>query len=179
MPVFTQLNVKLESLQSHFILTMSHWSSGLPVCFLSQGTQVQIPRGVLMWNQNSPDSDVSLQTACNIRYMNKHIIVSFDILSRYFLAEYRNINTMKADYGAYGGSSWSHEAPDRAAAVCIVKSPLQPPCFLLETWKLVAGARAQANIVPTPDRQILHLNLSLYPPLLHAGVCLIHTWVYS
>jgi hypothetical protein len=38
----------VESLQSHFILTMSHWSSGLPVCFPSQGTRVQIPRGVLM-----------------------------------------------------------------------------------------------------------------------------------
>jgi hypothetical protein len=50
----------VESLQSHFILTMSHWSSGLPVCFPSQGTQVQIPRGVLMWNRNSPVSDVSL-----------------------------------------------------------------------------------------------------------------------
>jgi hypothetical protein len=37
----------VESLQSHFILTMSHWSSGLPVCFPSQGTQVQIPRGYL------------------------------------------------------------------------------------------------------------------------------------
>jgi hypothetical protein len=35
----------VESLQSHFILTMSHWSSGLPVCFPSQGTQVQIPKG--------------------------------------------------------------------------------------------------------------------------------------
>ncbi len=52
----------MESLQSIFILTMSHWSSGLPVCFLSQGTQVQIPRGVLMWNRDSPVSDVSLQT---------------------------------------------------------------------------------------------------------------------
>jgi hypothetical protein len=50
----------VESLQSHFILTMSHWSSGLPVCFLSQGTQVQIPRGVIMWNRDSPVSDVSL-----------------------------------------------------------------------------------------------------------------------
>jgi hypothetical protein len=29
------------------ILTMSHWSSGLPVCFLPQGTQVQIPGGDL------------------------------------------------------------------------------------------------------------------------------------
>jgi hypothetical protein len=35
----------LESLQSHFILTMSHWSSGLPICFPSQGTRVQIPWG--------------------------------------------------------------------------------------------------------------------------------------
>jgi hypothetical protein len=37
----------VESLQSRFFLTMSHWSSGLPVCFPSQGTQVQIPRGYL------------------------------------------------------------------------------------------------------------------------------------
>ncbi len=37
----------VESLQSHMILTMSYWSSGLPVCFPSQGTQVQIPRGDL------------------------------------------------------------------------------------------------------------------------------------
>jgi hypothetical protein len=51
----------VESLQSHFIITMSHWSSGLPVCFPSQGTQVQIPRGVLMWNRDSPYSDVSRQ----------------------------------------------------------------------------------------------------------------------
>ncbi len=35
----------LESMQSHCILTMSHWSSGLPVCFPSWGTQVQNPRG--------------------------------------------------------------------------------------------------------------------------------------
>jgi hypothetical protein len=41
-------NQLVESLQSHIILTMSHWSSGLPVCFPPQGTQVQIPRGVLM-----------------------------------------------------------------------------------------------------------------------------------
>ncbi len=46
----------VESLQSHFILTMPHWSSGLSVCFLSQGTRVQIPRGVLMWNWDSPVS---------------------------------------------------------------------------------------------------------------------------
>jgi hypothetical protein len=51
----------VKSLQSDFIFTMSHWSSGLPVCFPSQGTQVQIPRGVIMWNRDSPVSVVSLQ----------------------------------------------------------------------------------------------------------------------
>jgi hypothetical protein len=50
----------VENLQSQFILTMSHWSSGLPICFLSQGTQLQIPWGVLMWNRDSPDIVVSL-----------------------------------------------------------------------------------------------------------------------
>jgi hypothetical protein len=49
----------VEILQSHFILTMSHWSSGLPVCFPPQGTRVQIPRGVLLWNRDSPVSVVS------------------------------------------------------------------------------------------------------------------------
>ncbi len=42
------------------IITMSHWFSGLPVCFPSQGTPVQIPWGVLKWNQDSPVSVVSL-----------------------------------------------------------------------------------------------------------------------
>jgi hypothetical protein len=37
----------VESLQSDFILTMYHWSRGLPVCFLSQGTWVQNPWGAL------------------------------------------------------------------------------------------------------------------------------------
>ncbi len=50
----------VESLQSHFILTMSHWSSGLTLCFPSRGTWVQIPWGVLMWNWDSPGSAVSL-----------------------------------------------------------------------------------------------------------------------
>jgi hypothetical protein len=51
----------VESLQSHFIPTMSHWSSGLTLCFPIQGTWVQIPWGVLMWNRDSPVSVVSLQ----------------------------------------------------------------------------------------------------------------------
>jgi hypothetical protein len=50
----------VENLQSPFSLTMSHWSSGLTLCFLLQGTWVQIPWGVLMWNRDSPVSDVSL-----------------------------------------------------------------------------------------------------------------------
>jgi hypothetical protein len=37
----------VESLQSHFILTMSHWSSELTLCFPSQGTWVQISGGYL------------------------------------------------------------------------------------------------------------------------------------
>ncbi len=50
----------VESLQSHFILTTSHWSSGLPICFPTHGAWVQIPRGVLIWNRDSPVSNVSL-----------------------------------------------------------------------------------------------------------------------
>ena len=38
------INTTVESLQSHFILTMSHWSSGLTLCFPSQGTWVGCPR---------------------------------------------------------------------------------------------------------------------------------------
>jgi hypothetical protein len=51
----------VESLQFHCIHTMSHWSSGLPICFPSQGTRDQIPWGVIMWNRDSPVSIVSLQ----------------------------------------------------------------------------------------------------------------------
>jgi hypothetical protein len=43
-------NIKIdlvETMQSHMILTMSHWSSGLTLCFPSQGTWVQIPWGDL------------------------------------------------------------------------------------------------------------------------------------
>ncbi len=37
----------VESLQSHCIYTMSHWSSGLPVCFPLWGTRVQSSKGYL------------------------------------------------------------------------------------------------------------------------------------
>jgi hypothetical protein len=41
------LNNLCKEPQSHFILTMSYWSSGLTLCFLSQETWVQIPWGYL------------------------------------------------------------------------------------------------------------------------------------
>jgi hypothetical protein len=37
----------VESLQSHCIHIMSHWSSGLPICFPSWGTRGQTPGGYL------------------------------------------------------------------------------------------------------------------------------------
>jgi hypothetical protein len=59
----------VESLQSHCIHIQFHWSSGPPICFPSWGTRVQsIPRGVQMWNRDSPVSDVSLH--------NKQIFIS-------------------------------------------------------------------------------------------------------
>ncbi len=54
------LHLIVQSLQAHFILTISHWSSGLTLCFPSQGTWVQIPWGVLLWNRDSPVSVVLL-----------------------------------------------------------------------------------------------------------------------
>jgi hypothetical protein len=45
--LFSEIQALVQRLQSHFILIMSHWSSGLPVCFPSHGTQVQIPWGYL------------------------------------------------------------------------------------------------------------------------------------
>jgi hypothetical protein len=52
---------RVESLQSHMILTMSHWSSGL-ICLLP-ATRVtgSNPLGGLMWIRDSPVSAVSLQ----------------------------------------------------------------------------------------------------------------------
>jgi hypothetical protein len=50
----------VESLQSHFILTMSHWSCGLPICFPSQGAWVQIPWGVLMFKGEEAHGDFDL-----------------------------------------------------------------------------------------------------------------------
>jgi hypothetical protein len=62
----------VESLQSHMILTMSHWSNGLPVCFLPQGTQVQIPRGDLC------------ETGILLLAMSRYNIVDYDMWSLIF-----------------------------------------------------------------------------------------------
>ncbi len=58
--VFFLFEATVESLQSHHIHTQFRWSSGPPVCFLSWGTWVQSPGGVLLWNRDSPVSVVSL-----------------------------------------------------------------------------------------------------------------------
>ncbi len=51
----------VESLQSHMILTMSHWSSGLTCLLPATRVTGSNPLGGLMWNQDSPISDVSLK----------------------------------------------------------------------------------------------------------------------
>ncbi len=50
----------VESLQSHMILTMSHWSSGLTCLLPATRVTGSNPREVLMWNWDSPVSVVSL-----------------------------------------------------------------------------------------------------------------------
>ncbi len=63
----------VKSLQSHFIFTMSHWSSGLPVCFQSQGTQVQNPWGDLS------ETGILLLALSNYRCINLiHFILNPD-----------------------------------------------------------------------------------------------------
>jgi hypothetical protein len=51
----------VESLQSHMILTMSHWSSGLTCLLHATRVTGSIPLGRLTWNRDSPVSIVSLQ----------------------------------------------------------------------------------------------------------------------
>ncbi len=43
----------VESLQSHMILTMSHWSSGLTCLLPATRVTGSNPLGVLMWNRDS------------------------------------------------------------------------------------------------------------------------------
>ncbi len=49
-----------ESLQSHCIHTMSHWSSGLPICSIMRDPS-SITGRVLMWNRDFPVGVVLLQ----------------------------------------------------------------------------------------------------------------------
>ncbi len=48
----------VESLQSHMILTMSHWSSGLTCLLPATRVTGSNPLGGLMWNRDSPVSVV-------------------------------------------------------------------------------------------------------------------------
>ncbi len=65
----------VESLQSHFILTMSHWFSGLPVCFPSWGTLVQSPGGYL-----SETGILLLAMSCYKSLFGKyHLTFSFSV----------------------------------------------------------------------------------------------------
>ncbi len=52
----------MQTLQSHLILTMSHWSSGLTCLLPASRVTGSNPLGVLMWNRESPVSVVSLQS---------------------------------------------------------------------------------------------------------------------
>ncbi len=52
--------VNVEILQSHMILTMSHWSSGLTCLLPATRVTGSNPLGGLMWNRDSPVSVVSL-----------------------------------------------------------------------------------------------------------------------
>ncbi len=55
----------VETLQSHMILTMSHWSSGLTCLLPATRVTGSNPLGGLMWNRDSSVSVVSLQlTLC-------------------------------------------------------------------------------------------------------------------
>ncbi len=83
----------MKSLQSHLILTMSHWFSGLPVCFPSQGTRVQIPWGVLMWNRDSPVSVVLLQ---DLIWINLHILY-INTVSVQICTGFKNKRTFSVD----------------------------------------------------------------------------------
>jgi hypothetical protein len=52
----------VESLQSHMIFTMSHWSSGLTCLLPATRVTGSNPLGGLMWSRDSPVSVVSLHS---------------------------------------------------------------------------------------------------------------------
>ncbi len=57
---FPCIYLHVESLQSHMILTMSHWSSGLTCLLPATRVTGSNPLGGPMWNRDSPVSVVSL-----------------------------------------------------------------------------------------------------------------------
>ncbi len=86
----------MESLESHFILIMSHWSSGLPVCFRSQGTRVQIPWGYLC--------ETGILLLALSRYNNKITVNSYCC----FQTKISKLELWRL-FLKPGGSHWSHD----------------------------------------------------------------------
>ncbi len=100
----------VKSLQSHMILTMSHWSRELPVCFLSQGTQVQIPWGVpdmidhhgLIWGELRPKPSLGPRA--------DNVIIPLDLTQLYcpgfMLAAGLPSGFTTDGVGCWGGTLW-------------------------------------------------------------------------
>ncbi len=86
----------VESLQSHYIHTMCHWSSGLPVCSVMRDPG-SIPRGVLMWNRDSPVSVVLLH------WWPRH-----DWLLRSHLRRASSPTIARTSCRQYDNPTWSH-----------------------------------------------------------------------
>jgi hypothetical protein len=132
----------VESLQSHMILTMSHWSSGL-LCFPSQGTQVQILWGVLMWNRDSP---VSIG-ACNFTWFSPCLTGPAD----YLFASRHKGPRFKSPGGTY-------VKPGFSCKRCLAT-------LVTSTW-LIIMASSEAGFVPKPslgpraDNVIIPLDLT-------------------
>ncbi len=76
----------VESLQSPCIHTMSHWSSGLPVCFPSWGTGVQSPGGYLC--ETGIHLLACLATECCIQLQYRIYSVMYAVRSVYTVCMY-------------------------------------------------------------------------------------------
>ncbi len=71
----------VESLQSHMILTMSHWSSGLTCLLPATRVTGSNPLGGLTWNRDSPVSVVSPHPLLFTNTLPPPLMVSTNIFS--------------------------------------------------------------------------------------------------
>ncbi len=101
----------VERLQSHMILTMSHWSSGLTCLLPATRVTGSNPLGGLMWNRDSPVSVVSLQ------YLKKRQAVS----------EASSVGLVKYQL-AMCRAFWSHENCCYCAVLDHLAIPSWPKC---------------------------------------------------